>query len=220
MKIGILGGSGHLGKGLIYRWAKNHEILVGSRSLEKAQRMAAEYSEELTKVYEKKIEIKGFQNKDAVKEAEVVVLSVPFDGLPALLEDFGEDLKGKVVISPIVPMRFIEGIFRYAPPKEGSAAVFLQEHIPKSAKVIAAFHNVPAKKLSKLGKVLEYDVIVCGDDNTAKNLVFELIREVENLRPLDGGDLKNSALVEPITPLLLNLAKLNKLKRPAIKIVE
>jgi len=220
MKIGILGGSGHLGKGLVYRWAKNHEILIGSRSLEKAQKMAIEYSEELTKAYGSKIEIKGYTNKNAVKESDIVVLSVPFDGLTALLEDFGEDLKDKIVISPIVPMSYTDGFFRYTPPKGGSAALFLQKNVPKSAKVIAAFHNVPAKKLSKLDKVLEYDVIVCGDDKEAKDLVFELIKEIKNLRPLDGGGLENAALVEPITPLLLNLAKLNKFKLPAIKIVE
>jgi len=220
MKIGILGGSGHLGKGLVYRWAKNHEILIGSRSLEKAKKMAKEYSDELTKAYGSKIEIKGYINKKAVKESDIVVLSVPFDGLTALLENFGEDLKGKIVISPIVPMSYTDGVFRYTPPKEGSAALFLQKSIPKSAKVIAAFHNVPAKKLSKLDKVLEYDVIVCGDDKKAKDLVFELIREIKNLRPLDGGGLENASLVEPITPLLLNLAKLNKFKLPAVKIVE
>ncbi|MDP6458190.1 MAG: NAD(P)-binding domain-containing protein, partial [Candidatus Bathyarchaeota archaeon] len=40
MKIGILGGTGNMGRGLTIRLALEHNILLGSRSLEKAGRIA------------------------------------------------------------------------------------------------------------------------------------------------------------------------------------
>jgi len=42
LKIGILGGTGNMGRGLTTRWTAKHDILIGSRSLEKAQRIAKE----------------------------------------------------------------------------------------------------------------------------------------------------------------------------------
>ena len=45
MKIGIIGGTGGMGKGFALRWCKKHEILIGSRDAERAATAANEYSE-------------------------------------------------------------------------------------------------------------------------------------------------------------------------------
>ena len=43
MKIAILGGTGEQGPGLALRWAKaGEEIIIGSRTSEKAEKVAAE----------------------------------------------------------------------------------------------------------------------------------------------------------------------------------
>ena len=44
MKIGIIGGTGGMGKGFAIRWCKNHDILIGSRDVAKATESALEYS--------------------------------------------------------------------------------------------------------------------------------------------------------------------------------
>jgi predicted dinucleotide-binding enzyme len=73
--------------------------------------------------------------------------------------------------------------------------------------------------MKDIGKKLEGDVVVCGDDFESKMLVKKLVEEIEDLRFLDGGPLEVSRMVEPITPLILNL-KLFALKKDlAIKFV-
>ena len=43
MKIGIIGGTGGMGKGFALRWCKKHEMLIGSRDAERATTAANEY---------------------------------------------------------------------------------------------------------------------------------------------------------------------------------
>ncbi|HII91134.1 MAG TPA: NADPH-dependent F420 reductase, partial [Methanosarcina sp.] len=52
----------------------------------------------------------------------------------------------------------------------------------------------------------------CGDDAEAKKLVIKLTEHMGCLRPLDGGPIKQANTMESLTPLLINLAKLNGLK--------
>ena len=43
MKIGIIGGTGGMGKGFALRWCKKHEVIIGSRDAERAATTATEY---------------------------------------------------------------------------------------------------------------------------------------------------------------------------------
>ena len=36
MKVGIIGGTGGMGKGFALRWAQNHDIIIGSRDATRA----------------------------------------------------------------------------------------------------------------------------------------------------------------------------------------
>ena len=44
MKVGIIGGTGGMGKGFAVRWCKDHNVLIGSRDAERANASAQEYS--------------------------------------------------------------------------------------------------------------------------------------------------------------------------------
>ena len=50
MKVGIIGGTGGMGKGFAVRWCKDHNVLIGSRDAERASASAQEYLE-LVKEY-------------------------------------------------------------------------------------------------------------------------------------------------------------------------
>ncbi len=70
MKIAILGGTGALGKGLASRWIKaNHEVLIGSRDLAKAQEVAVELGLPKSSAY---------LNVDAAAQCEIACITVPF----------------------------------------------------------------------------------------------------------------------------------------------
>jgi NADPH-dependent F420 reductase len=210
LKIAILGGTGNFGKGLSFRWSRSHEIVIGSREESKAIQTANSFNAELKK-FRIKRPIVGMDNREAIRQGEIIVLSLQFDHLPPLLKEMKPLLDSKIVFSPVVPLAK-EEIFQFAPPPEGSAALAIRNLLPGSCRLIAALHTIPAARMKDLDKKLEGDVVVCGDDRESKILVKKLVEEIEELRVLDGGPLEVSKMVESITPLILNL-KLFGLKR-------
>ncbi len=218
MKIAILGGTGSIGEGFALRWAEKHEILLCSREIDKAVSSAGKYTETLLNKGFLCCGITGCSNETAIGDADVVVLSVPYQGVVPLLKNLKPCFSDQIVISLVVPMKKNKW-FEYTPPEQGSAALEIQEILPKTAKVVSAYHNVSAKKLAALESILDYDVVVCGDDEMAKRTVMELTREIKNLRPLDGGGLASSYMIESLTPFLINLAIRNGLSDLGVKFV-
>src|SRR5271157_453901 len=101
LTIGILGGTGKEGKGLAYRWAKaGYPVLIGSRSMDKAQAVA----EELCKLLGGKATIEGASNVIAAQKADLVVLTVPYSAHCETLKTVREELRGKVLIDVTVPL--------------------------------------------------------------------------------------------------------------------
>ncbi len=215
MKIAILGGTGSIGEGFALRWAGNHEIMVCSREADKAVKAADEYKVRLSNKG-LSCSLGGCSNEMGIKDVDIVVLSVPYNGVITLLKSLLTDFNDQIVISLVVPMKKNKW-FEYTPPKHGCAALEIQDVLPKTVKVISAYHNVSAKKLANPDIELNYDVVVCGDDEAAKQKVMELTREIKSLRPLDGGGLESSYMIESMTPFLINLAIRNKLSDLGVK---
>ncbi len=201
MRIAIVGGTGYLGKGLAFQWSRGHEIILGSRDAAKAGQAAEQINRDL--MTSPILPVVGMANEDAVTRAEIVVLSLRFDHLVPFLKRTSALFESKIVFSPVVPLIKKE-IFRYLPPPEGSAALAIRGLLPENCPVVAGMHTVPAADLAST-KVLEGDVVLCGDSDEAKRILRALIEEIKNLRVLDGGPLQTSTLIEPITPLILNL---------------
>lgn len=216
MKIAVLGGTGRIGEGLACRWAPRHEIYIGSRDIEKAKEAACGYACRLT---DRGLEcnIDGTSNKEAVENADVVVLSVPYEAVLELIECLRPVLKNQIVISLVVPMKKNQW-FEYTPPQEGCAALRIQRMLP-GINVISAYHNLSYKKLCNLDLEIEGDVVVCGNDAVAKLVVMNLTREIRSVRPLDGGPLKESRMIESLTPFLINMAIRNGLSDLGVKFV-
>ncbi len=223
LKVAVLGGTGNIGEGLVLRLALQNlmddglknEIIIGSREPESAEEAAKKDLEELENCGfdTTKIRISGKSNLEAAKAADLIILTIRFSHVPSLLEEIREALEDKVLITPVVPMVKAGPLFEYRPPAEGSAAQAIREMTPESTKVVAAFHNIAAGKLKDVVKCKAvHDSVICSDDEEAKKLVMELTRNMGCLKPLDGGALKNANTIESLTPLLVNLAKLNGLK--------
>lgn len=223
LKIAILGGTGNIGEGMVLRLALQNlmtdgvknEVIIGSRSRETADEAAKQALSELENCgfdTSKRI-ITGNTNLEAAKAAELIILTIRFDHVLPLLDESREALENKIIVTPVVPMAKEGNLFIYKPPAEGSAALAIQKKVPESTKVVAAFHNIPAGKLKDIVKCKAvHDAIVCSDDAEAKKLVMELARNMGCLRSLDGGPLNQASTMESLTPLLINLAKLNGLK--------
>ncbi len=216
LRIALIGGTGNQGPGLALRWAlAGHEILIGSRRAEKAERVAGELSGELKEIGVS-YEFGHGLNQEVAGEAEVVVFTIPFEGLRPTCEALREHIRpGAVVVSPVVPMRKTEeGLMPDLPP-EGSAAELVAELLPE-ARVVSAFHTVSAALLRDIPRPVEGDVVVCGNDGRAKEIVMGLVEDIPNLRPLDGGPLAYSRVLEALTPLLITMGK--RIGRPNLGI--
>ena len=203
-RIAVIGGTGPQGKGLGYRFAKHgHSVILGSRSAEKAEPVAAEVTERLSGI-EGAGEVTGAANTDAVEAADVVLLAVPWDGHDELVATL--PLAGKTVISCVNPLAFDK---RGAHGKvidggEGSAAEHAQQLAPE-ATVVGAFHNVSAVHLWGEHEYLDEDVLVVGDVVEGKQVAQELAVAVTGRRGVDAGKLRLARVLEPLTAVLISV---------------
>jgi NADPH-dependent F420 reductase len=212
MRIALLGGTGDIGQGLALRWGydSSHEVLIGSRDPEKARTKAEEYVTELES-RGTEATIKGFENAMAADRADVVVLAVPAYHLVDTVEAIADRLDDEtILVTPAVGMKRDDEGFHYNRPGAGSVAALADDAKPDDVPLVGAFHNLPAGGLADLDHDFEWDTLVFGDDEDAKNIVSDLAREIEGLRPLDVGGLANAPEVESITPLLINVASENE----------
>jgi NADPH-dependent F420 reductase len=229
LKIGIIGGTGQMGRGLALRWAKNHDLLIGSRSFDKSQKTAKELAKIARGFYQNKMHgsINGAPNGTVIKESKTVVLTIPPAAACPFISEFRRYFNPKqLVVSTVVPMKKREKFYVYTPISvkgivrgEGKSAAELIQEVIKPTQVVSAFHTVPAAYLNNLDAVLNIDVFVSSNDDSATNRAAKLICDIPNFRPLKVGPLKNSRLIESITPLLLNTAILNNLKDPSIRVI-
>jgi NADPH-dependent F420 reductase len=203
-KIAILGGTGAEGTGLAYRLAKAGEhIVIGSRDAARAEETAKKLRERIGGT----AQIEGMDNVSAAAACDVAVLTVPFSGAPALLKQLKAVWKpGTVVIDTTVPLAASVGgaATRMLGVWQGSAAQQTRELLPAELSLAAAFHNLGAELLAGDAPV-ECDVLVCGDDEKAKQVASELVSKIPGARALNGGKLENARIVESLTALLIGL---------------
>ncbi len=218
MKVAILGGTGEQGFGLALRLAKNNKIIIGSRKKEKAEE-AAKRAKEILKQRCIEADIIGLENKDAAKEGEVVILSLPYEYTLSTIKQLREELKGKIVVSIGVPLATAIGDkpTRLLFPPDGSVAEMVQ-NVLKESKVVSAFQNVCHAVLEDLDNPVDCDILVCGNDDEAKRVVIDLANQIDGVRAIDCGNLEKSRIIEAITPLLIGLNIKYKSKGTGIKI--
>jgi len=215
MKIALVGGTGGIGTGFAVRWGQKHEIIIGSRNVDKARESAAAVLHLLGEVGN----VQGTDNASAIVTADVVVLCVPYEHLASVTEGLSEAYKSQLVISPVVPMIYNGKFFQYRPPIEGSAALQARSMLPEGVRVVSAFHTICAAALQDIDRVMKADAFICGDDAEDIDITAQLAGEIKSLRPLNAGPLAVSSMVESLTPFLLNVARKNKIKDAGIAVV-
>ncbi|HEY9077156.1 MAG TPA: NADPH-dependent F420 reductase [Anaerolineaceae bacterium] len=211
-KIAIVGGTGKEGKGLAYRWAKaGLPVIIGSRSEEKAVQAAAEVNNRLAVHL-----VSGMQNHEAVSQADLIVLTIPFAFHREILLELKNVLQGKILVDvtvPLVPPK----ITRVQMPPEGSAAQQAQAILGEDVMVVAAFQNISYEHLMDDDEI-QCDVIVCGGNKEARQQVLSLV-SLAGMIGWDGGVIENSVVVEGLTSILIGLNKQYGVQSAGIKIV-
>lgn len=221
-----------MGKGLALRWAKNHDIILGSRSQEKGAKVAEEYTHLAKQAFENEFKgsITGTENSQAASRGELVALAVPFESAMENARPLKSVLKNdQIVLSTMVPMRRVEKVFEYAPfvnvePASGkvtilSAAEILAQELPPANRIVSGLHTMSAKRLSDLRKSVDCDIVLCGDEPEKVGRIARLIEEIPGVKTYYAGPLRVSSLLESVTPFIINIAAHSKKHEPLIKII-
>ena len=210
--IAIIGGTGAEGSGLALRWANaGHHVIIGSRDPTKAQALAAEFNSKLGTSL-----TSGASSDEAAAFAEIVVLTVPYASQLTMARALKEKLQGKILIDvtvPLVPPK----VSQVQLPAAGSCVVAVQQELGESVRVVSAFQNVSAHKLKDLEYSIKCDVLVCGNDKEARQIVMGLAKDA-GLRGIDAGVLANSTVAESLTSALIWINRTYKVPDAGIMI--
>jgi 8-hydroxy-5-deazaflavin:NADPH oxidoreductase len=135
---------------------------------------------------------------------DIVVLAVPHPALKDILENYGDNLAGKIVVDVTNPVDS-ETFDSLAVPAHSSAAAELAEELP-SSRVLKAFNTNFAATLSarNIGPNTTL-VLVAGDDAEAKATFISAV-QAGGLDAIDAGPLSRARELEAMGFLQLKLA--------------
>lgn len=205
----IVGGTGALGFGLAVRMGRaGIPVVIGSRDESRAQQAAGQAREAVPDGL-----FEAAENAEAVREVEIVILSVPFRNQSENLTNLKTALsEGQLLVDATVPLAAAVGgrATRTLGVWQGSAAQQAEEMVPPGVRVVSAFHTVSAAHLADLDYELNEDVLICGDRHEDKAELAELIQRIEGLRPIDCGRLEMARITEQLTALIISINVRNK----------
>src|SRR2546425_8630069 len=181
MRIAIIG-SGNVGKALASSATKaGHHVTLSARSAEKAREVA-----QATNAHA------ASSNRDAVKDAELVVLAVPADKVDEVVGALSPELDGKVIIDVTNridtndPGKVLDG---------SSMSEHIQKKAPK-AHVVKAFNYTFASKMADPQfDGTRLDAYVAGDDDEAKRKALDFAESI-GFRPIYAGPLAMARVLE------------------------
>ncbi|MFM0324659.1 NADPH-dependent F420 reductase [Caballeronia glebae] len=192
MKIGIIG-AGNIGSVLALRFGENgHEVRIAN------SRGPASLAD-----VERETGAKAVEARDALKDAEVVVVTIPEAKVPNLPKDLFAAVPADVVVIdtgnyyPRQRDGRIDGIEKGTPESR-----WVEQQIGRP--VVKAFNNIYADHLRNLGKPPgtpgRVALPVAGDSAQAKAVVMKLVDEI-GFDPVDAGAIDDSWRQQPATPV-------------------
>jgi 8-hydroxy-5-deazaflavin:NADPH oxidoreductase len=197
VKIALVGGTGSFGTALAVRLhAAGYDVVIGSRDAERARSAAAEIAGGGASV-------DGATNEDAVRAADLVVLTTKADGAVETARSLREAIGTTPVLSVAAELSFTkEGVL---PTGEAtSIAARIQDEL--DGPVIAGLHSLAASNLGG-DEAPDEDTLVCGDDAEAKALVLELAGKITSGSAIDAGPLASARALEGMTAVIVNVNK-------------
>jgi NADPH-dependent F420 reductase len=185
VRIGIIG-TGNMGRGFARALAPLHEVVIGSRDLDKAAATAAKTGAAGSGTY-----------ADAAVNGDVVVLTVPWQAMAKTLGQLG-DLGDRVLIDVSFPSskREREAL------GNSSTAEWIQQRLP-DARVFKGWNHVHARHLTDPEvNGIAASVLIAGDDPAAKETVFTIARDM-GFHPVDAGPLRATRDLEKLVGVML-----------------
>jgi hypothetical protein len=188
LKVAVIG-LGNIGTVVATNLVKgNRSVIIADRTFEKASQL----SQQLGTLAEPK-EIAA-----AVKEADIIVLSIWFDGIKEFLKTYATALQGKIIVDPSNPIAPDEnGGFKKIIEQDQSAGQTLAGLLPEGTKLAKALGTLGAASLAGAAfqqpeKAVQF---YATDDTSIDASIEELIRD-NGFEPVRVGGLEKSIRIE------------------------
>lgn len=196
--VGIVGGTGPAGRGVALRLASaGYDVVLGSRDAGRAAGVAAELTPGGSG------SVTGADNEGAAR-CDIVVIATPWDSAVATVSALKDTLADKIVISMVNALvREGRELVPVYPPR-GSMAAQIAHALPR-AMVVGAFHHLPASEMLKLDSGLDADVVIFGDDASARESVAELVEAMPGLHAVVAGTMSLASAVEAFTAVCISI---------------
>lgn len=137
----------------------------------------------------------------AVPAGDIVILGVPYASAATVVADYGDALRGKIIIDVSNPVA--SDLSGLVTPHGSSGAQEIAKAAPKSAHVVKAFNTLFGHVLARNER---FDAFIAADDLEAKARVSTFIESL-GLRPFDIGGLHMAQTLESLGLLMIGLAK-------------
>jgi 8-hydroxy-5-deazaflavin:NADPH oxidoreductase len=193
MRVTIIG-AGNMGRGIGSRVvAGGHQLEIVDRDPAQARQLAEDLGGSATAL-----------DPGALFGGEVVVFAVYYPGIKDAIQQYADQLLGKVVVDITNPVD-TQTWDSLATPPGSSSAEETQQLVPQGAVVVKAFNTTFAPTLVA-GEVSgqQLDVLIAGDDDNAKQKVSQLASD-GGLRPVDVGPLHRAQQLEQLGFLHISL---------------
>ena len=191
MKIGMIG-AGNVGSALSRASTRaGHSVTISATDPEHAAKVAKEAGAKSVRT-----------NAEAVADAELVILAVPFDAIEGILGELGNGLQGKILV---------DVSNRFAPDQlNGPSNAEQIQQKARGTPVIKAFNTIFASHQDNpKADGIELDGYVAGDDARAKQAGLKLVESL-GFRPIDAGPLAMARALEGMGTLNIALNMANE----------
>lgn len=213
MNITIIG-TGNMARGIGTRaLAGGHNVTLVGHEPGKAENLAAE----LQGIAKGGAKVQAAPS-GAPLNGDVVILAVSYTAAASVVQQYGDQLAGKIIVDITNPVDFSTMSPAVAPGTSGAEEI--AKAVPTGAKVVKAFNTTFAGTLVT-GQVAgqPLDVLIAGDDANAKAAVSQLV-EAGGLRAIDAGQLLRARQLEALGLLHMALqSTLNTGFSSAVKIL-
>ena len=188
-------GTGNMGRGLAkVLHEAGYAVHLGSRDATRAAQAAEEVGRGVT----------GLGNTEAVRNADVIILAIPFEQDSATLRQLRPHVAGKIVIDIANPLNASFDGLTTSP--ETSAAELTAQQLPES-RVVGAFKNTLAAVFhNPVFDGQQSTVFVAGDDEDAKQTVLKLVDSLPFMA-IDAGSLAAARTLEHMSVLLIQVSQ-------------
>ncbi|MFN7265409.1 MAG: NADPH-dependent F420 reductase [Phenylobacterium sp.] len=194
MRIAIIG-TGNVGSSIARGLrGKDHRVMLGTREpgTAGAIALAGETGAEV------------LASRDAVAEAEIVILALPWPAAEAAVASLGS-LSGKTVIDCMNPLGMVDGVLTLTVGHNTSGGEILAGWLPE-AFVVKTLNQVGAELMADNSDLPHRPVMfMAGNDDDAKARVATVLEDL-GFEALDAGGIERSRLLEPLAMVWINQA--------------